>query len=69
MQYQEPRIALTMTVRTIDKRTVDEAYRVFPDKVEPCDDHPAGKIIVDNGPLRYAFLEGARFALNGESER
>lgn len=39
-----------------------EAYRRFPDDVEPIDDHPAGKIMVDRGNQRFAFLEGARFA-------
>lgn len=44
------------------QRIIDEAYRLFPDDVEPVDYHPAGKIVVDRGNLRYAFLEGARFA-------
>lgn len=41
----------------------EEAYKRFPDDVEPVDYHPAGKIVVDRGNLRYAFLEGARFAV------
>lgn len=41
---------------------IEEAYRIFPDEVEPVDYHPLGKIVVDRGNLRYAFLEGARFA-------
>ena len=45
-----------------EKKIVDEAYRRFPDEVEPIDDHPAGKIVVDRGNLRFAFIEGARFA-------
>ena len=39
-----------------------EGYKRFPDDVEPVDDHPAGKIVVNRGDLRYAFLEGALFA-------
>lgn len=45
-----------------EKRLADEAYRLFPDEVEPVDYHPLGKIVVDRGNLRFAFLEGARFA-------
>lgn len=45
-----------------EKKIVDEAYRLFPDEVEPVDYHPLGKIVVDRGNLRFAFLEGARFA-------
>ncbi|MGW1422676.1 hypothetical protein ACWAT4_21480 [Bradyrhizobium manausense] len=44
------------------KRFIEEGYRRFPDDVEPVDYHPAGKIVVDRGSLRYAFLEGALFA-------
>lgn len=44
------------------QRIIDEAYRLFPDEVEPVDYHPLGKIVVDRGNLRFAFLEGARFA-------
>lgn len=51
-----------------ERRIVDEAYRQFPDVVEPVDYHPAGKIVVDNGPLRYAFLMGAKL-VNGEDDR
>lgn len=40
-----------------------EAYMRFPDVTEPSE-HPLGKITVDNGSLRYAFLEGAQFALS-----
>ena len=45
-----------------EKKIVDEAYRRFPDEVEPVDYHPLGKIVVDRGNLRFAFCEGARFA-------
>jgi hypothetical protein len=45
-----------------DKAAVEEAYRRFPDEVEPIPEHPAGKITVDRGSLRYAFLEGALYA-------
>lgn len=38
-----------------------ESFKRFPDDIEPMDDHPAGKIVVDRGNLRFAFLEGARF--------
>lgn len=48
--------------QTDRQRIIDEAYRLFPDDVEPVDYHPAGKIVVDRGNLRFAFLEGARFA-------
>ena len=44
------------------KRFMDEGYKRFPDDVEPVDYHPAGKIVVDRGSLRFAFLEGALFA-------
>ena len=47
----------------MNKELIDEAYRRFPDDVEPIVEHPAGKIVVDRGNLRYAFIEGARFAL------
>jgi hypothetical protein len=40
---------------------VGEAYKRFPDDIEPINDHPTGKIVVDRGNLRFAFLEGARF--------
>lgn len=45
------------------KEFMAEGYKRFPDDVEPIDDHPAGKITVDRGNLRYAFLEGALFAV------
>jgi len=41
---------------------IEEAYRMFPDVIEPVDYHPIGKIVVDRGNLRFAFLEGAQFA-------
>ena len=44
------------------KRFIEEGYKRFPDEVEPVDYHPAGRITVDRGSLRYAFLEGAIFA-------
>lgn len=44
------------------KKFIEEGYKRFPDDVEPVDYHPAGKIVVDRGSLRYAFLEGALFA-------
>lgn len=44
------------------QKIIEEAYRMFPDEVEPVDYHPVGKIVVDRGNLRFAFLEGARFA-------
>ncbi len=43
---------------------IEEAFKRFPDDVEPIDCHPAGKIVVDRGNLRFAFIEGARFALS-----
>lgn len=59
----------------------DEAYRRFPDEVHKYSEdeinelaslgvaaHPNGKIIVDRGNLRYAFLEGARFRAAKELE-
>ena len=45
-----------------DKQDVEEAYKRFPDEVEPVDFHPAGKIVVDRGNLRFAFLEGIKYA-------
>lgn len=48
------------------KSARDEAYRIFPDDAEPADYHPAGKIVVDRGNLRYAFLAGWMHA-NGQS--
>jgi hypothetical protein len=44
------------------EKFIEEGYKRFPDDVEPVDYHPAGKIVVDRGSLRYAFLEGALFA-------
>lgn len=44
------------------KQFIAEGYKRFPDDVEPIDEHPAGKIVVNRGDLRYAFLEGALFA-------
>lgn len=44
------------------RKFMEEGYKRFPDDVEPVDYHPAGKITVDRGTLRYAFLEGALFA-------
>ena len=44
------------------KKFIDEGYKRFPDDVEPIAEHPAGKIVVNRGDLRYAFLEGALFA-------
>jgi hypothetical protein len=41
---------------------VAEAYRIFPDDVEPIEGYPAGRIVVNRGDLRYAFLAGASFA-------
>jgi hypothetical protein len=38
----------------------DEAYRRFPDEVEPMEGHPMGRIVVDRGNMRYAFIEGFR---------
>ena len=46
-----------------DNLIIEEAYTRFPDEIEPVDYHPAGKIVVDRGNLRFAFLEGARFAV------
>lgn len=58
------------------KKFIDEGYRRFPDDVEPIPEHPAGRIAVDRGNLRYAFLEGALYAAmqskainDGERER
>lgn len=51
------------------RRFVDEAYRRFPDVVEPCDDHPAGKIVEDKGSLRYAFLVGAEYGANQQETK
>jgi hypothetical protein len=45
---------------------IEEAFKRFPDQTEPSE-HPLGKVVVDNGPLRYAFLEGARFAAHSHS--
>jgi len=49
------------------KKFIEEGYKRFPDEVEPVDYHPAGKIVVDRGSLRYAFLEGALFAAMASS--
>lgn len=49
------------------KRFIEEGYKRFPDDVEPVDYHPAGKITVDRGSLRYAFLEGAIFAARAKA--
>ena len=46
----------------LTKQFMAEGYKRFPDDVEAVDYHPAGKITVDRGSLRYAFLEGALFA-------
>jgi hypothetical protein len=43
-----------------------EAFRLFPDEIEPVDYHPRGKIVVDRGNLRFAFIEGWRYA-SGQS--
>jgi hypothetical protein len=51
------------------KKFMAEGYRRFPDDVEPVDYHPAGKITVDRGNLRYAFLEGALFAAMSSTQR
>lgn len=51
------------------QRIIAEAYRLFPDEVEPVDYHPLGKIVVDRGNLRFAFLEGARFAFAAKPPR
>ncbi len=51
------------------KRFMEEGYKRFPDDVEPVDFHPAGKITVDRGSLRYAFLEGAIFAAQALAEK
>jgi len=50
------------------KRFIEEGYKRFPDEVEPVDYHPAGKITVDRGSLRYAFLEGAIFAAQAKAK-
>ena len=52
----------------IEKRIIEEAFRRFPDEVEPVDYHPVGKIVVDRGNLRFAFCEGARFAVTDSSQ-
>lgn len=44
------------------EKFIEEGYKRFPDDIDPVDYHPAGKIAVDRGSLRYAFLEGALFA-------
>lgn len=46
-----------------DAEIIEEAYRLFPDEVEPVDYHPLGKIVVDRSNLRFAFVTGAQFAL------
>ena len=58
----------------MDKEIYDEAYRQFPDVIEPVEVknyilgcEPADgvtkldKIVVDNGNIRFAFCCGARF--------
>lgn len=44
------------------KLFMEEGYKRFPDDIEPIEEHPMGRITVDRGNLRYAFLEGALFA-------
>lgn len=43
-----------------------EAHKRFPDDIEPMNNHPAGRIVVDRGNLRFAFLEGARFLVSAK---
>jgi hypothetical protein len=63
-----------------DKAMMEEAYRRFPDEVRPYTEqekrwlaeegiaaHPAGKIVVNRGNLRYSFCEGVRFARAAKS--
>lgn len=55
-----------------EKDVLAEAYRRFPDEVEPIPEHQAWRITVDRGGLRYAFVAGAMFAessthTNGDS--
>lgn len=44
------------------EEAIAEAYRRFPDVVEPIPEHPKGRIAVDHGNIRYAFVEGALYA-------
>ena len=44
------------------KEACKEAFRMFPDEVEPVDYHPLGKIVVDRGNMRFAFVSGWRYA-------
>jgi hypothetical protein len=40
------------------KAACEEAYRQYPDDIEPVDYHPRGKIVVDRGGFRFAFIQG-----------
>jgi DNA/RNA-binding domain of Phe-tRNA-synthetase-like protein len=53
-------------VEPLDVRAavIEESFRRLPDIVVPVDYHPAGKIVQDNGSMRFAFIEGAMFALS-----
>lgn len=48
------------------KRFSAEAYKRFPDQTEEVEyeGRRISKIVVDRGSLRYAFLEGVRYALS-----
>lgn len=48
------------------RKLADEAYRLFPDDTEPMDGHPLGKIVVDRGNLRFAFIMGANYTLRSQ---
>jgi hypothetical protein len=63
-----------------DEEIVAEAYRQFPDEVREYTEqeagelavlgitvHPHGRIAVDRGNLRYAFVVGAQFARDAKS--
>jgi hypothetical protein len=55
----EPRTGAKPVLQNV---AIEEAYRLFPDDIEPVDFHPRGRIVVDRGNLRFAFMEGTRFA-------
>lgn len=50
------------------KYSVKEAYRRFPDVIEPMEEDDRGKILKDLSPVRYGFLEGVRYAFDSMEE-